>query len=315
MLIIYLIKIRFLQAFREIRDMGILRAVFLMAVIVPLLALFIYRRLPVPGYSYAVPGVALLVVFMIHRGRKDYFFLSRLSNPVWIFFAEYLVFSVPLLVLQVAFAQYAQVLIYAALLLCICLVEPSPKGIRTYDVWVRYIPAGMFEWRSGIRMSLPGIIPFYATGLAGVYSIWPSAASIILLSLTFGTFYGANESQKMLAASESGAGDFLRCKIRQHVKYWMLFLLPLFAVALVHYQYLFHILAAFAATVNLLVFAILAKYAFYRPASTVGLSQIITSIAWLCSILLPLSILVFTVNIVLYFKAKHNLNYYLHAYD
>jgi hypothetical protein len=118
-----------------------------------------------------------------------------------------------------------------------------------------------------------------------------------------------------LAASESGAGDFLRHKIGQHVKYWILFLLPLFAAALIHYQYRVYILVAFVAAVNLLVCAILAKYAFYRPASTGGLSQIISSLAWLCSIILPLSVPVFIVNIVLYFKAKHNLNYYLDAYD
>jgi hypothetical protein len=73
MLIVHLLKIRFLQAFRGIRDMGMLRAVFLIVVIVPLLALFICRRLPVQGYNYAVPGVSALLVFMIHRGRKDYF--------------------------------------------------------------------------------------------------------------------------------------------------------------------------------------------------------------------------------------------------
>ncbi len=316
MLIVLLLKIRFLQAYREIRDMGMLRAVFLMAAIVPLLALFIYRRLPVQGYNYAIPGIALLLIFMIHRGRKDYSFLSKLSNPVWIFFAEYLVFSVPLLVLLVIFTQHVQALIYAALLLGICFVEPSPKGVKvkTYDMWMKHIPAGMFEWRSGVRVSLPGIILFYVLGLAGVFNIWLSVASLILLSLTFGTFYGANESQKMLVASELNAGDFLRCKIGQHLKYWVLFLLPLFTVALMHYQYWLYILAAFVAAINLLVFAILAKYAFYRPASTGGLSQIISSLAWLCSIILPLSVLVFITNIVLYFKAKHNLNYYLDAY-
>ena len=318
MLIIRLIGIRFLQMFREIRDMGMLRAALLITAIVPLAAWYIYRRLPVQGYNYAIPGIALLLIYMIHRSRKDYFFLSKLSiSPVWVQFTEYFVFSLPLLVLLVIFGQYIQLSIYTALLLAVCSVKPSPKGItdRTYSAWVKHIPAVMFEWRSGIRASLPVIVLFYGLGFVGIYNIWLLAISLILLSLTFTAFYSANESQKMLAAHELNAGNFLHFKIGLHVKCWILFLLPLFLSAFVHYQYWPYILAAFAAVVNLLVFAILAKYAFYRPASTGGLSQFVGSMAWLCSIILPLSVFVLCVNIILYFKAKHNLNYYLDAYS
>ena len=307
-----------MQMFRGIRDMGMMRAVLVLAAIVPLLALFIYQRLPTKGYNYAIPGICAMLIYMIHRVRKDYFFLSKLAiNPIWIFMTEYLVFSVPLLVLLVIFGQYAPLLIYPALLLVVSSVKPSPKGItgKTYHAWVKHIPAGMFEWQSGVRASLPGIVLFYGLGFAGVFNIWLSATSFILLSLTFGAFYGANESQKILAAPELAAGDFLQHKIGRHIKCWALFLLPLLLAAFVHYQYWPFILAAFAAVINLLVFAILAKYAFYRPASTGGLAQLVSSMAWLCSIMLPLSVFVFCVNIILYFKAKHNLNYYLDAYS
>ena len=109
--------------------------------------------------------------------------------------AEYLVFSVPLLVLLVIFGQYVPLLIYPVLLLVISFVRPSPKGVtgKTYHAWVKHIPAGMYEWQSGIRISLPGIVPFYGLGLAGVFNIWLSVTSFILLSLTFGSFYGPNE--------------------------------------------------------------------------------------------------------------------------
>jgi len=207
-------------------------------------------------------------------------------------------------------------LMYAVLLLAICLVKPSPKGAKTkYNAWVKPIPAAMFEWRSGIRVNLLAIVFFYCLGLAGIFNIWLSVASIVLLSLTFAAFYGFNESQKILAASEQNADIFLQCKIGQHVKYWALFLLPLFLVAFVHYQYWTYIFAVFAAAINLLTFAILAKYAYYRPATTGMLSQFVVILAWLFSIILPLSIFVFLTNIVLYFKARNNLNYYLDAYN
>jgi len=316
MLITHLIKIRFLQIFREIRDMGMLRAVFLIAGIAPLLALFLYRRLSASEQVYAILGAALLFTFLIHHSRKDYFFLSKVLNPlVWIFFVEYLVFSMPLLVLLFVVGQYLQALMYIGLLSVICFVKPSPKGAKnkTYNAWMKHIPVVMFEWRSGIRTSLPAILPFYGLGLAGIFNIWLSAVSLALLSMIFCTFYGANESQKILIAPERSADIFLRHKIRQHVKYWALFLLPLLLVAFVHYQYWMFILAAFAAAVSLLMFAILVKYAYYRPASNGTLPQFVSLLAWLCSIILPLSIFVFLINIVLYFKAKHNLNYYLNA--
>ena len=307
-----------MQIFREIRDIGMLRAVFLMATIVPLAALFLYRRLAVTGYDYAIPCIVLVVIFIIHHNRKDYFFLSKLSIfPALIFIVEYLVFSAPLLVLLFILGQYLQAFMYVVLLPVICLVKPSPKEARTkiHNAWVKYLPAAIFEWRSGVRASLPFILIFYCLGLAGIYSIWLSAVSLVFLSLIFTTFYRFNESQKILAASEHGADVFLIYKLGQHVKYWALLMLPLFLVAFIHYQHWTYILAAFAAAANLLVFNILAKYAYYRQASTGVLSQFISSLAWLCSVILPLSIFVFFTNIVLYFKAKNNLNHYLNAYN
>jgi hypothetical protein len=222
----------------------------------------------------------------------------------------------PFPVLMVIFGQYVQALEYVVLLLAMCFVKPSPQGAKTktYHIWVKYIPVAMFEWRSGVRINFPAIILFYGLGIAGIYNIWLSIVSLVLLSLTFCTFYTANESQKILVASEQSAEVFLRCKLVQHVKYWALFLLPLLLIAFVHYQYGMFILAAFALTVNLLAFAIFTKYAYYRPASTGILSQIVVALAWLCSVIFPLSVFVLMTNIVLYFKAKNNLKYYLNAY-
>jgi hypothetical protein len=307
-----------MRVFREIRDMGMLRAIFVMAAIVPLVALFLYHRLStVQSFDYAVFGVLFLLTFIIHRNRKDYYFLSKLSYPpAYIFFAEYLVFSSPVLVLSAVFGQYLQVLIYIVLLLALCFVKPSRKKTKTkYNAWVKHIPAAMFEWQSGFRANMPVIVFFYCLGLAGIFNIWISAVSIALLLQIFSTFYSINESQKILAAPEQNAEVFLRCKLTQHVKYWTLFLLPLFLVAFVHYEYWAFILAAFAASVNLQVFAILAKYAYYRPVSTGVLSQIVVPTAWLCSVILPVSVLVFFGNFFVYRKAKNNLKYYLNAYN
>lgn len=297
--------------------MGLLRAIILTAVLLPGLILFLYQKLTDSHYGYASVGVALLFVWMIHRGRKDYRFLSKTSaTPAWTIFAEYLVFSVPFLALLVVSRQYLPAPAYVVLLFPLCFVTPSSKSARerTYRRFIKYIPAEIFEWKSGFRGSLPVIIMLYIVGLAGIYQIWFAAVSVGLLVMTLITFYAENESRQILCASERSAGNFLRSKLLRHVRCWVLFLLPLFIAAAVHYEYIWYILAAFAAVINLAVFAVLLKYAFYRPAMSAGITQLIGAVAGLCTVILPFSVLVLAANIILFFKAERNLTYYLDAY-
>ncbi len=297
--------------------MGLFRAIILLMVLVPGLTLFLYQKLPDPRYAYASVGIALLFILMIHRSRKDYRFLAKVSAiPTLTIFTEYLAFSIPFLALLVVSRQYLPILSYIVLLFPVCFIAPSSKNTRerTYSRFVKYIPPGMFEWQSGFRGSLLAITLLYAVGLAGIYRIWLAAVSVGLLMMTFLTFYAENESRQILCASEQSVGDFLKSKLFRHVGYWTIFLLPIFATALVHYEYAPYTLAAFAAVINLAVFAVLLKYAFYRPAASVGISQLIGAFAGLCTIILPLSVVVFVTNIILFFKAKQNLTYYLDAY-
>ncbi len=313
----HIIPIRFKQLFRAICQIGIARVIFVVAVLL-LLTAFLYQQLSVPVYNYAIPGITLLLVCMIHRGRKDDRFLFKISNaPVWVCFVEYLVFSIPFIAMLLICRQYIQALLYVVLLFPICCTTPSfksLKGTNTYNKWIKHIPARMFEWKSGFRTSMFAIILLYTLGLAGCYNIWFSAVAVAALCLIIGSFYGENEPLKILATAEQSTFNFLKNKILQHIKYWILFLLPLFLIALTRTVYWPYILAAFVATLNLTIFTILSKYAFYRPATSAGLSQFINAMAWLCTVMLPFSVFVFFVNIFLFFKAKHNLNNYLDAY-
>ncbi len=304
-----------MQLYRGTRDIGLFRMLFILAVCFPMLVLFLHRYLVVTQYSYAIAGLVLLLVFMVHRSRKDYNFLSKLSysSPEWMYYIEYIVFSLPFLILLIICKQYVPALLYVLLLLSVCFIIPSSKEAksRLYTGVIRCIPAGMFEWQSGFRNTFPAIVLFYALGIVEIYQIWFAAVALILLAMIFISFYYGNESRQMLVASGQTPAKFLMYKLLRHVKYWILFLSPLFLLSFIHYEYWLYILIAFVAAINLLAFAILLKYAFYRPATVSGISSMIGTLAWLCSIILPFSVFVFAANIVLFVKATRNLNQYL----
>lgn len=315
-MILNFIKIRFSQVYRGIRDIGLFRTIILLIVLIPLFIGFLYKRLQIPNYNHIIVGVALFLVFMIHRGRKDYNFLYKLSkHPGLTFYAEYLVFSIPLIILYFVTTQYLHIIVYALLLMAISFTTPVPKTNRAYSKFIQFIPLGLFEWQSGLRKNLVPIILFYIFGFLGIYKIWFSAISVFLLTMLICSFYSECEPRKILEASELSASKFLNAKIFKHVKCLVLFILPVFMLSLIHYEYWIYISVYFLVVINLQVGAILLKYAYYFPNIVSGVHQMIGSIMLLLSLILPFSIIFLFLNILLYYKSVRNLNNYLNAYN
>ncbi len=198
-MILSLIKIRFSQIYRGIKDIGLFRAIVLILIIVPILLIFLYNRLRIPNYNYIITGVAIFLVFIIHRRRKDYNFLSKLvKHPALICDVEYLIFSLPLLIVYLIAYQYLPVLIYVIVLLPVSFTIPTPKKNRAFQVIIKYIPYGLFEWQSGFRKNLLPVILFYILGFLGIYKIWFSAISVFLLTMLICSFYSEYEPKKLL---------------------------------------------------------------------------------------------------------------------
>ena len=315
-MMVNLIKIRFFQIAREMNDIGLFRAIMVLLIILPFLLIFLYQRLQIAHYSYYITGLALLLVYMIHRRRKDYHFLFKISeSPALTYYTEYLVLSIPLLILYVVTRQYLHLIIYVLLIAPISFTIPMLKLKSEYSALIRYIPSGLFEWQSGFRKYMIPIILFYALGLAGIYNIWFSAVSVFLLMMIICSFYAEYEPLKLLEAQELDASAFIKTKIISHVKYLIIFVLPIFMLSFIHYEFSIYIVASFLVVINLQIGAILLKYAYYYPNIVSGAHQMIISIILLCSVILPVSILFLFLNMLLFYKARRNLNDYLHAYN
>jgi len=296
--------------------MGLFRAIVLLLIIVPFLFVFLYNRLQIPNYNYIITGTLLFLVFMIHRRRKDYNFLYKLAkHPELTYYAEYLIFSVPLLIVYLLAKQYFHILIYMILLMTISFTFPLPKTNRVYSAIIKYIPSVLFEWQSGFRKNLIPIILFYVLGLLGIYKIWFSGISVFLLIMFICSFYSECEPRKILEASELSASKFIQTKLIRHVKYLILFILPIFMLSFIHYDYWLYIIICFFVVINLQVGAILLKYAYYKPNVVSGTHQMFGSIMLILSPILLISIVFLIFNIILYNKALQNLNSYLNAYN
>ncbi len=315
-MIISLLKIRFSQIYREIGGIGLFRAIVLIIVLIPLLFVFLYKRLQIPNYNHIITGISLFLIFMIHRRRKDYNFLFKLSkHPGLTYYIEYLVFTIPVIIIYLIASQYFHIVVYILLLIVISYTIPIPKTNRTYLALIKYIPSGLFEWQSGFRKNLLPIILFYILGLLGVYKIWFSAISVFLLIMLICSFYSECEPRKFLEASELNAPKFIKNKLFRHIKYLILFILPIFVLSFIHYEYWLYIIVCFFVVINLQIGAILLKYAYYYPNVLSGAHQMIGSIMLLLSVILPVSIIFLFLNILLYYKSVRNLNNFLNAYN
>lgn len=315
-MIINLIKIRILQTCRGIRDIGLFRAIFLLLILVPLLILFLYNRLSTPNYNHIITGIWLIIVLIIHRSRKDYSFLFKISdNPFLPYLSEYLLFSVPFMIMLAITGQYLHIGVTCIVLVSISLIKPSSKAKRIYSSFIKYLPDGLFEWQSGFRKNFIPLLLFYLIGFLGIYKVWFSAISVFLLTITICSFYSEYEPRKILESSELSASKFIKTKLLNHTKSMIVFILPIFIISMIHIDYWLYVLISFFVVINLLIGVILLKYAYYYPNVTSRAHQFISSIAILLSVILPFSIILVFANILLYNKSLRNLNNYLNAYN
>ena len=308
----YLIRLRFLQLYRGSGDLGLFRVLLLVVVLFPLLTLFLVQRISYNPYSIAIPAASLYIIWMVHGKRKDYHFLTaNLLHPKTLFLSEYSLLMLPVAALLLSAALYIHVLVFYTIIILIALSVPTPEMKLSLTAKLRFIPSGMFEWQSGVRKNLFVLVLFYIPGLLGFYQVWLSAASLLLLTMVFVSFYSEYEPGNMILACDCGPWRFLARKVARHAGCFALFLLPLFIIALTHDDYRLIAAGYFLASLNLLIFSVLLKYYQYRPRAYSGAHQLLTTLACLISVILPVTLIIAGFNIFLAAGAHKNLKRYL----
>jgi hypothetical protein len=154
------------------------------------------------------------------------------------------------------------------LLIFICII-PYVNVVtkqEKYNAFIKFIPASLFEWKSGVRKVF---WPFVLLYLAAIASSWFKILPLILmwlLTTLMMSFYDENESMVILGEYENNHTAFIKKKIVEHVKILMIMYVPLLIVnVLFNPDYLLIVLLFLAAQITLLVFAITTKYMNYVP--------------------------------------------------
>lgn len=307
-----LLFIRFRQGLRYAAELGFLRGIVAL-----FLLLFFYvsalQRFP----PWLTAGIMAALLLSIHTTRLDKTFLSILGLPATlVYFVEYLLLALPFMVplslqnhWQPALSLFGITLVLP--LLNVRLTDTS----RRFSWVVTWLPAAMFEWKSGLRKHFFPLLIIYAIALFCYQFTVTTPIALLLLTLISCDFYVETESREMLEAFEMPPGKFLWFKLKNQLKIFWLLCLPLLLIFIFFHGAYWYVLPVVMLLCSVLqVLSILLKYAVYSPHEDlqgnfllIGLSIIFFFVPFL----LPLPFL----WIVKYYrKAMHNLHFYLHDY-
>jgi hypothetical protein len=179
----------------------------------------------------------------------------------------------------------------------------------------QYIPSDMYEWKAGIRQYFFFSIIVWLLGLCTSFFVASIPVALFIIGALMFDFYKTNESWQILLSCQKNATEFLCVKMKQHVMFFSLLVLPLvIAFMIFHLEYWYIPVIEFIILLSIHIYCIVLKYAFYsHDRSTVnpilqgtgiiiGLIPVTVPVLWLFSI-------------YFYYKAQSNLYFYLNDYN
>jgi hypothetical protein len=309
---ITLISIRFRQLLRYTVELGIFRGM-----VAILLLLFFYVSALQTFSPWLTAGIIGGLLISIHTTRLDKTFLSIIKvRSTLVFFVEYLLLALPFLVPLLLKNHWQPALSLFGVTLFLPLLNVRITDTSRRFRWVvAWLPAAMFEWKSGLRKHFFSLLIIYAIGLFCYNFTVAAPIALLLLTLINCDFYVATESREMLEAFEMPPGKLLHLKLKNQLTIFWLLCLPLLMVFILFHGTYWYVLPVVMLLCTVLqVLSILLKYAVYSPHENlqgnfllIGLSIIF----FFFPFLLPLPFL----WIVKYYKkAMNNLHFYLHDY-
>jgi hypothetical protein len=261
----------------------------------------------------------LIIIFLIDTKRKDKLFLRLASNHLpLIFFIEYLLLSLPVIVCIILHTHWQSLTLIFAGIICISFINFNwKKQNKTLNTRLQqWIPFDMYEWKAGVRRYFYLIFILWLIGVCTYFFVASIPIVIFVIGLLSFEWYEMNESWQMLLSFEKGTVQLLFHKIKQHFLVYGILVAPLIIIFMVfHFQLWYIPVIEFILFLSIQIYCILVKYAFYsyegnrsggRPfmlvGSMIGLIPLCTPLLWLLSI---------------YFfrKAQINLNFYLYDYN
>lgn len=261
---VYVLKIRIISALRWIRELGFIR----MIILIIFIAAFFKSLLDINNTAFGIAGIILLnasVIYSIHFSRKDDFFLSSLGlNKKLLFVLEYFLYSVPFLILILVSNNFFLGVYFFILIGASVNIKSGNRIKINFFSGKSLLPVYAFEWISGVRTNVIPIFIIYLLGIIFSYQLAGGVLAIIILTLIFSSFYIENEHLMFIEAYKLSGKNFLRLKIFQAFKIFLISILP---IAILHlfffYEQWYLITGVILICLVIITSSVLTKYAFY----------------------------------------------------
>lgn len=310
------IKIRLIQFYRSIRDVGLLRIIFLIGLFSYIEFILFIETAMLPN-AYYISGFYVLIIAFIQVNRRDKKFLkSHFNNYKLIYLVEYLLLSIPLITSLIYHLQWITVILLILAISSVISLDLKPKQRSLNSRFQQLIPDNSFEWKAGIRKTLFFILPIWIIGLVTSFFIGSVPIVIFILGIITLSFYEICEPFHLILAFEMDANQFLFHKIKMQIKLFSILSIPLIAGFMIfHYDLWYIPLVEYLIFLSLQTYVILTKYAFYSPNNKPAAAQTFVAIGAIGTIIPVFIPVVWLLTIRFYFKSLENLNFYLNDYN
>ena len=300
---------------RLLCEIGILRSLFLLA-LSAFLIFFIYRIIFLYNPFYSVLANAI-ILFSFHNSRKDKEFLSIVKiNKTLLFSIEYFIISLPFIISFLLTKNWYAVVVLLFLIYLISIIKRHVKFKISKPLEYPFISQKIFEWYSGIRYNLPYLFIVYLIALVFCIHLYIIPISILLLSLILSSFFIRTEPVSFIDVFQISAKKFLNMKLKCHLLYSFIFILPLIVIfSIIHPADILIVIISSIVYFLVQLYSIILKYAFYTPNSTSEHNYIfifLFLLGFIVPVFLPISIYFF---FTFYNKAINILNNFLYDYN
>jgi len=329
-----IIKIRLLQLYRLLKDIGIFRIIFVILLFSFILYVaFLTIKQPVKNPLTTIVSAILLIA--VHAGRKDKRFLSiTVVNPYFIYVSEYLLIILPLFLICIVSFNWSELGLLAILCIAIPLisfysdfgktssflkfiVKPFISGSNyTINAKIPITSAYAFEWISGIRRNFLFLVPLYI--LLVCFSFKPYVASIgmIVFSIIISGFYLYGECREFIELYATGTNEFIFRKIGINLRYLIILYIPVTAISILCQPSTWYFVAgAIIISCFIQILSIIFKYGLFKENSDLSRNSMI-GILNIIFILIPFFWPVpIIMGIRYYIKGQNNLKKYFNDYN
>lgn len=307
-----ILKIRLLQAFRIIKEIGVVRMLLFVVCLLPFLLRYFAE-------AWYLSTISVLFMVLLHLARTDKKFLQILQiTPQKVYALDYGLFLLPSFTFLLYIGAYWHFLACFALVVGFMFVPFTlPQYNQPLFLFTsRWIPAKAFEWKSGFRQYFSFVLVCLLLGIA--LSKYEVTIPLIIIFFTLLTtfFYLEFEPLEMLLVFGKTPPKLLVSKIQGQLFLFWAFISPLVLLFLVFHTKYWYLMPYFFLSSSLAqIFAILYKYAVYQPSTNSQLNVFIYVLfgsAFLFIVVIPLFVPVGIFILVRYYrKAVRNLAFWL----